>query len=492
MIPTKLKFVGKVESSSSRAYKSNLAPQNTSTFGFGDTIIINVPTRNNLVLSTVDSYLKFQVPSWTAGANGSTFRFGSAGAAGIFQRIRVWSGSNLLEDITEFGLLYSILNDLQVSSPSFYGKNTILQGTRGDYVLQLPVHTTAALTGGGTYTDTLLNGAINNAFSTTYDNACLQVNPVNSGATLLNATTTGSNNIIANNELTVPQTFCIPLVSIMGTLCSHQYFPLFACKSSAIRIEITLNNSLQQMGMVLGSFTCPLGVINKVEYVAQMMELSDQAMSVIQSSLASNPLQFVIPSWKNLQYTTSQLTGGTNSSVSFAIAAKYSSLKNIIISQRDNGGGGLTGYFPHSSVTGGITSANYRIGSELFPPKAADNFPEMYCEVIKAISSISDLSHMPPINLKTYTLPASVISTAAQEKYNAGIISGGCYYNGLDCEQYNSAEKTQIFAGLSTLNSDIYYQASYTPANNITLRLDAFTCFDALIVFENDVAYMKS
>ena len=114
MLPKNLSYKGKIESAACRSYKSNIAPQNASVFQLGETIIFNIPTRNNLCMSTLDTYLKFTLPSITSGNNGSGFRWGGGGANGLISRIRVWSGSNLLEDISEYGLLASMMNDLQI------------------------------------------------------------------------------------------------------------------------------------------------------------------------------------------------------------------------------------------------------------------------------------------------------------------------------------------------------------------------------------------
>ena len=77
----------------------NIAPQNgTGNYGYGDTIILNLPTRNNLVLASTESYLKFNL-SITTGTDANCFRWDSCGAHGLIQRIRVFHGSNLLQDI---------------------------------------------------------------------------------------------------------------------------------------------------------------------------------------------------------------------------------------------------------------------------------------------------------------------------------------------------------------------------------------------------------
>jgi hypothetical protein len=95
MIPKQLVYQNKVESAAARSYKSNIAPQNgTSSYYAGDTIIINIPTRANLVTAMSENYLKFDV-TFTATAACDYVRWDSCGAHGLFQRIRVFSGSNL-------------------------------------------------------------------------------------------------------------------------------------------------------------------------------------------------------------------------------------------------------------------------------------------------------------------------------------------------------------------------------------------------------------
>ena len=70
MLPKNLKYQNKVESASANAYTSNIAPQNgTGPYSAGQTIIINIPTRNNLCLIGSESTLKFSLsvaPSATA------------------------------------------------------------------------------------------------------------------------------------------------------------------------------------------------------------------------------------------------------------------------------------------------------------------------------------------------------------------------------------------------------------------------------------------
>ena len=62
MLPKQLKYGSKVESAAAKSSRSNIAPQNgTNGYNLGDTIIFNIPTRQNLVLVSNESYLKFSL-----------------------------------------------------------------------------------------------------------------------------------------------------------------------------------------------------------------------------------------------------------------------------------------------------------------------------------------------------------------------------------------------------------------------------------------------
>ena len=80
MIPKTLRYGNKVESAIARSFRTNCAPQNgTGNYIKGDTIIINIPTRNNLVLASTESYLKFNLTVTNGNFANQTFRFDSVG-----------------------------------------------------------------------------------------------------------------------------------------------------------------------------------------------------------------------------------------------------------------------------------------------------------------------------------------------------------------------------------------------------------------------------
>lgn len=459
MLPKNLKYGQKVESAASRSTRVNIAPQN-GTNGYsatsGDTIIINIPTRNNLVLVPTESYLKFTT-TITSGASNNICRWDSMGAHGLIQRIRVFSGSNLLEDIDQYSLLASILFNHQVSTDSAYGKFNILAGTRNDLVTTLPTFTAAAV------------GDIVTALSG-ISSSSLQVNAGESLGTL------------ANNG-TYTATYCLNLISIIGTLCSNHYFPLFSCSSSPLRVEIVLQNNANACLSASGAISSIL--LNNVEYVANFIELSDSAMSMVYGSLQGAPLQFVVPSYRNFQY--SYQLSNANTLVNFPISAKFSSLRALYVTIRDKLNGSPQ-FFPCSSVSKNIVDYYFRLGSTIAPTKAPNTYQEMFCEVCKAISNggMSDLNHQPSIEKASYTMTDSLANNAP------GTVNSGSFLIGMDLESYANADKSSLFAGYNSNTDDIFCVMNFGPnAASPTVRFDSFALFDSVVVFENNTAYVK-
>lgn len=480
MIPNNLKYGSKVESAPARSIRSNIQPQVGTRFGLNELIQINIPTRQNLVMVPTESYLKFRFRTKTA-ANNTAFRWDSCGAHGLIQRIRIYHGSNLLEDIDNYNLLSKMLHDVQIPTDSTYGKLCLLEGTRPDMSLVTP--TIATVDGA----DANTTQALANALKAGLSNKPLKVNSISTG----DALSAGGAYVIANDTNTDTYTYCLNLVSLIGSLCSQNYLPLFSMHSSPLRVEIQLVDDLKKAMNIVGAYdaTSANTYVDQVEFVAQMIELSDSAMSIISSSLGSSPLQFVIPSYRNYQFAQT-LTNGANAQLNFPIAAKFSSLKSLFVTQRDKIN--TATFFPMSSVTAGLTDYQFRVGSVPVPAKSVATRPEQFAELLKAIGSLSDITHQPSIESSAYTLDSSVANSAVLEANGATTTQSGSFYVGLNLENYEASSKDTIFAGWNSNTDDIYYVANYSaPGADINLRLDAFALFDAIVVCENQTAYVR-
>jgi hypothetical protein len=482
MLPKNLLYTSRIESAPAKASRVGIAPQNgTGPYQPNELITINLPTRPNLVLVPSESYLKFSVPGLTAAA-ATALRLDSAGAHQFIQAIRIYHGSNQLEVIDNYGLLAKMLFDISVPTDAILGKLNVMAGTRGDMAVNF-----------NGVADVVTLPDVN----TNYKNS-FSVSSVNSGELMKSSTMT---NTLAAGTASNPVTFCINLISLLGTLCPNNYFPLFMLSGSPLRLEIQLVDSVIKALNTVTAVNTPSGLVTNVEYVANFIELGDEAMQMITGSLDGGPLQFVFSDYRSYQFS-SLLTTNITTQVQFPIGAKFSSLKSLFVTIRDKGIGTLA-YFPGSSVGYGLADYQFRVGPNVYPTKPVNTYQEMFAECVKAIGSMSDLNYQPSIDKSSYTMQQSTPNTVAGEFYGASNVSSGSFYIGLDLENYANADKSQIFSGANTNTDDIYCTMNFNLAGSSNpfvgtvaiptaqVRFDAFALFDSVIVFQNGTAFIR-
>ena len=441
MIPANLKFQSKVESAPARRYLTQIQPQSgTGTYVPGDTITINIPTRANTCLVPSESYLRGSLNLSCGTADATAASFESAGVHGIIQRIRVFHGSNLLEDIDNYAQLAKILYDFQASDDTVKGRFAVTSGTNPQYNV------------------------------TTGDT----VRSVNRGANT--AVTFASATVVP---------FAINLISLVGSLAGEKYLPLWEMTAAPLRVEMVLKSSLVTALMSLAAATTVSQTfsVTGVNYCGEFMELPDSAVAAIKAG-SSSPMQMVLPSYRSYTNSAAITTAGTQ--VSFPIPAKFSSLKNIFVASRTSQG--ADGLYPNSHCKYGLTSYNFRVGSEVLPSTAPTIIPEFFSEAVKCFGSLADLNFQPSIDLVSYSLDVpNTIASAA----NSRLLDSGSFVVGIDMEVYQNADKSSIFAGTNTNTSDIFYIANHTPAGSVTLLQTAFAAYDQVLVYENGVCYAR-
>jgi hypothetical protein len=438
MIPANLKFQSKVESAPARRYLTQIQPQGGSSFSPNETITINIPTRNNQALIPSESYLKGTLNLSSSTANATAATFESAGVHGFIQRIRLFHGSNVLEDIDNYAQLAKILYDFQAPDDTVKGRLAVTSATNPQY--------------------NVTSGTI--------------VRGVNRGATS-GVTTTAT---------AVP--FAINLISMVGSLAGEKYLPLWEMTAAPLRLEIVLKASVVTSMMSLaGSATAQTFSVTGVNYCGEFLELPDSAISAIKAG-SSNPMQMVLPSFRS--YTNSAQITTAGSQVSMPIPAKFSSLKSIFVATRTSPG--ADGLYPNSHCKYGLTSYNFRVGSEVLPSSAPTTVPEFYSEAIKCFGSLADLNLQPSVDLVSYALDVpNTIASAG----DASLLDSGSFVVGIDTEIYQNADKASIFSGTNTNTSDIFYIANFTPAGNVTILQTAFANYDQVLVYENGVCYAR-
>lgn len=445
MIPANLKYQSKVESAPARRYLTQIQPQGgTGLYNPGDTITINIPTRANTVLIPSESYLRGNFNLITVGTASTSSTLESCGWHNFIQRVRVFHGSNLLEDIDNYGQLAKILYDFQAPEDAVKGRFAITSGTNEEF--------SAVGTGAA---------------------ALQNVRSVNRGRALGALATTAGGTVFP---------FAINLISLVGALSGASYLPLFEMTAAPLRVELVLQSSLIRAMMVQGgaglNFTA-----SGINYCGEFLELPDSAIAAIKSG-SSSPMQMVQPSYRSYTNSAAITTAGTQ--VSFPVPAKFSSLKNIFVATRTTAG--TAAEWPSSHCKFGLQSYNFRVGSEVLPSTAPTSIPEIYCEAVKCFGSLADLQVQPSIDNTAYALDVPNVVASLTE---ASTEDSGAFLVGIDMEIYQNADKSSIFSGTNTNTSDIFYIANHTPAGNVTILQTAFAAYDQVLVLENGVCYAR-
>ena len=135
MLPSKLLYQNKIESSYARNFISKIQPQNTSNYGLGQTTIFNIPCMANQVLSGSDTTLNVRLCLRNTDTlanliDPNTVLLDSGGIISAIQRVRLFHRSQLLSDIDSYGNLMNLLITSQCSSDLIENKYGILMGSK--------------------------------------------------------------------------------------------------------------------------------------------------------------------------------------------------------------------------------------------------------------------------------------------------------------------------------------------------------------------------
>ena len=429
-LPKQCLYTNKINSSYARNYNAAIAPVNGTSYNLGETIIINIPTGYNTVMSAKDSVLKFNLNLRGAAALPATVFFNRCGAFGAIQRLRIFNGSVLLSDIDNYACLLELLLNAQLSSDILGGKMEVLAGTGAFQGMSL----------------------------------------------LTNAGTPNMPVLAIATDLTLP--FAIPLMSIL-TL-SNNYVPLFAMTGSPLRIEIQLVSAINQLITCNDNYPVVATVrsfCDNVEFVANMMELSDSGMSMVKSAIGNGPVNWVVQDYRN--YAFNATLGTTETTLSVPIPAKFNSLNSLFMTFRlqANTSGAAT-FSATESCQFSLTDYFFRIGSKTVPTKPPTTVPEFLSEFLRAISSVGDINHECNIRYSQYNQQTPVAADAN------GTAS---FYVGIDLESYSSTPLDTVYSGLNTSTDDIFANLRFAgqgaAARNV--RIDTYALYDVLINIEN-------
>jgi hypothetical protein len=274
-LPKQTLYTNKIRGSHARNYQSNIAPQNGREYSLGETVIINIPTARNIVMSGADTMLKCSLNLATS-ADNAVAALDKAGIASVIQRMRIFHGSTSLMDSDNYGNLFNMMTALQQSGDNVAAKLESLQGTA-------------------------------------YQKGIV-----------MSKTTAGDVSIAFNFNL----------LSIL-TLTSN-YVPLFAMTGAPLRIELQLVSDVNKIlastaAATFGAHSTKT-LLTDVELVCNMMEMSDAGMEMILKA-AGPVVQWVVSDYRN--YGSNVVLGTSETQLSVPIPAKFNSLKSLFWSFRN-------------------------------------------------------------------------------------------------------------------------------------------------------------
>lgn len=468
-LPKQLLYQNKVDAMGARPYTSNIQPQGAQTYSANDVMIFNIPCNRNTVLSPHDTYLKFSMVATNGGTAQDWVRLSKAGAHGFIQRLRLFHGSTLLEDVDNYSNLMAQLCNHQRSADNISYKGSVVEGFEESCAI--PCNGAGAGSAISVYTMNALRGArISNA-------------------------TYGAAAGLAAGGVTPLKTFCVPLVSILGSL-GDKYLPLFAMTSAPLRLELQLVNSALIPFVAItamASFS-----LTNVEIIGSFIELSDQALGVIQQSQMGAPLTMAINRYSNLVYNATLNNATTN--VSCPVPFKYSSVQAIINSIRQHSSGAIT-FDAFGSFNYHINEYWFQFGSETLPTKhpgssatGGGDHQTMFNYYCSALGSPYSLDYNPLISLYTYdtlTIPVVSAETANTAVGNLSSISGA-FGIGQELVSFPSANQDQMFSGRNTSTEDIYMNLIFAAnATTPAVRFDFYCLHHAVIICENGSASIR-
>jgi hypothetical protein len=433
-LPSKLLYNNKINASYARNYNSVIQAQNTQNYGLGQTAIFNIPCMRNQVLSGADTMLSLRLRMANGGTANNDIYLNKGGIASAIQRLRIFSGSQLLCDIDNYGNLINLLTPWQNSMDHVSGKLALLQGCS-----------------------------------------------IGRGLQLLN---TDTNAIGAEIDLN----FCFPLLSILSL--TDNYVPLWAMASNGpLRVELQFVDSLNkfvgaQTAVATSAVAGANGLFSDCKLVANFVELSDSAMAIIENSLEGKPVQWVCQSYANYVFTTTLTTATTQ--VSVPIPAKYNSLKALYLTMRSTDSGAVTRY-SDDFCKYFLSQYTTRIGSRVIPAEPPTTVSQFASEMERALGSAS--SRISPASYYSFQItrdePTTITAATVAGSNNIAAFSGA-FALGIETESYSSAPMGSVYQGLNTSTDDIFWQGTFgaQPANTV-VRFDAYASFDQLISIDN-------
>jgi hypothetical protein len=420
-----------------------------------DIIRFEIPTgRQGSYIFPSDCFIegKIKVTS-TSGSTASTtaaVTYIDQSIYSIFNRMRVYHGNVLLEDVLYTNKIWTSVYDLQVSG----------EERRNDCITKC-----------------------------VFDSNTSGVSAYNTGVLGAQFISSSTNSAASTSSLF---DFAIVLPSsILGSL-AQKALPVGLMGASSIYLEL----ELAPVGMAfVGSAT-----VNSLDSYS----VQDIYFNAKQTTLPTDIDNLLIQStggiinlpavaYKSEAKTIATSTSNFNDKFSF----QFSSLKNFMFFVQNSataiGGVGTSAAIKYRSITArpraNISEFFLTINGESYPSQPVTGYARTFAEVLRAWDSLTDTNGGGIISLANYTIDTN---TATDDVLNAayGSTVQKRYIAGLDLDRFNHSSDT-LMSGTSSIGQLVNLQLTMTTATSDNLTLYAYVQYDVLYHLENGLLSPK-
>jgi hypothetical protein len=412
-----------------------------STYNMGDTAVFYLPAGlANTFMDGQTGYLKFTIVNTVVVTTADTAPVIACDFTGssLIRSINIYgSGGALIESIDRYGTLANVLYDAQMSASAIHGQSPLIGSLDQDY-------TTANLRKGRN----LNTGSATVAVGTGYQY----------------------------------YTLCIPLLSSLFGL-SEKHFPLYACSSDDIRIEVQFDTAVNAFVIpTIANITSQTPTIFSPTIVVDYIEVDDMAMGQIKSLYAGRDLVVHSTSFHTYESTITAQTSGSYTQI---IPSKVMSAKNILFTWRNLGTTAVSAGYTQSSrlnpFLGALSTFNINLGGLRVPNKPitvnkASDVSQFFAELQKSFHGFGDLRLGSGLGNTGYT--SKTTPAVGDAPYLCSFVAG------INLDQFRG-QSDVLLSGYDMSKVTTYYEANFVTATpNAITTCDAFVHHDVLLIID--------
>ena len=344
-----LVYAPKPSAVSGSKYRQNLPSYNKSTFNPGETVMLNIPCgRRGQFLNQRQSYLKFKVTNTgtvlNANATPATVNEKWAPdytASSFISRLELFHGSNLLEQIHDYGLLYQLWMDMVADDSATQYTGTVVEGI------------------------------------------AVSANP----------------RVGADIDGQVSRVFCVPILSGLVGVLQSKFLPTGDMVGGDLRLELTLANAADAVTSTVA--TASKWTVSDVELMLEYVELNSEAARMIS---AQNSGGYMISFDTFANFASTVEGGATNMNVLIpARYSSLKTLFTVLRKQSNMGLLAAKTLTDRVNPFGNAGQWYYSIGGKNVPTTPVKTNSEAFAEMQKALHSLGAVSATSLINYTSWT-----------------------------------------------------------------------------------------